>query len=105
MKGDLAEMAHMVNTASSEISKLKGGKYSRIEHKLKLLRSLHSDIEGARQRGVSYRALAKTISEATGVWFSDTTLAKCLKLLQQEEQTVAERMRRQLAEKHAKGAI
>jgi hypothetical protein len=97
---DLAEMAHMVNTASAALKGLVG-RSSGTEAKLKLIRSIMSDITAARLRGASYSAIAKAIGESTGIKISTVGLRSYMKTIEEEEHEAAKKISRNLAEKAA----
>ncbi len=98
--GDLAEMAQMVNTASSALEKLSGSHGSRSARR-KLLRSIYASINNARLRGASLKSIAESISASTGMTISETSLHYHLRKLAEEEKAAALRISRSIVENRA----
>lgn len=95
----LAEMVHMIDSASAALKGLSGSSKGGMDVKLKLVRNIMPDITAARLRGASYDEIAKTIGRSAGVKISTVALRSCMKKIEEEEHEAAKRISRELAEK------
>lgn len=95
--GSLAEMAHMVNAASSALEKLSDSHGRCGNSRRKFLRSIYSSINQARLRGASMQEIAKSISASTGMVISVDSLYYHLRKLKEEE-AAAKKISRTIAE-------
>ena len=94
----LAEMAHMVNAASSALEKLSGSHGRCGNSRRKFLRSIYASINQARLRDVSMQEIAKSISASTGMTVSVDSLYYYLRKLREEEEAAAKKISRTIAE-------
>ncbi len=95
--GNLSEMAGKINVAAAAIRNLPSGRTGGDkEERLRIIRSLYSQIQDARLRGVSFNTLAETISDATGMKVSGVSLSKYILILKEEQEAAVRNISRTL---------
>ena len=96
---NLSEMAGKINVAAATIRNLPSGRTGGDkEERLRIIRSLYSQIQDARLRGVSFNTLAETISETTGMKVSGVSLSKYILILKEEQEKAVRNISRTLAD-------
>lgn len=83
------EVIEMVNKASSAINALPPGRGGGVaaEDKRFLIRKLQNEIRAARLKGVTWKALTRSIKESTGISINQSLLKACFIEIEAKAQT------------------